>query len=183
MTRRLSIVLYLCVLLLLSCASSASSGEQVVDLKASDGTKLKATYFSAGKPGPGVLLLHQCNRQRKVWDGLARELSAEGINVLTFDYRSFGESEGEPFAKLPPDKANEVFQKMPTDIDMAYAYLIAQPGVNRDVIGIGGASCGVNNAIQAARRHPEVKSLVLLSGNTDLNGRNFMRSSAAPPTF
>ncbi|HEY6968559.1 MAG TPA: hypothetical protein VJA94_05120, partial [Candidatus Angelobacter sp.] len=32
---------------------------QVTDLTASDGTKLKVSYFSAGKPGPGVLLLHQ----------------------------------------------------------------------------------------------------------------------------
>ena len=35
---------------------------RVVDLKAPDGIMLKATYFAAGKPGPGVLLLHQCNR-------------------------------------------------------------------------------------------------------------------------
>jgi hypothetical protein len=32
---------------------------RVVELKASDGAPLKATYFSAGKPGPGVLLFHQ----------------------------------------------------------------------------------------------------------------------------
>jgi dienelactone hydrolase len=163
--------------------SHAQTSERVVDLTASDGTKLKATYFGAAKPGPGVLLLHQCNRERKVWDGLARQLTAAGINVLTFDYRSFGESEGTPFIKLPPDKARAVFEKMPSDIDTAYAYLIAQPGLTRNVIGVGGASCGVNNAVQAARRHPEVKSLVLLSGNTDWNGRKFMRSSAAPPTF
>lgn len=33
--------------------------ERVADLTASDRTKLKATYFGAAKPGPGVLLLHQ----------------------------------------------------------------------------------------------------------------------------
>ena len=48
----------------LSCGVSAWSAERVVDLTAGDGTKLKATYFAAAKPGPGVLLLHQCNRQR-----------------------------------------------------------------------------------------------------------------------
>ncbi len=34
-----------------------------VDLGSHDwpGVKLKVTYYSAGKPGPGVLLLHQCN--------------------------------------------------------------------------------------------------------------------------
>jgi hypothetical protein len=55
--------------------------------------------------------------------------------------------------------------------------------VTREMIGVGGASCGVNNSIQTARRHPEVRSLVLLSGPTDLNGRNFLRNSANPPAF
>jgi len=158
--------------------------ERVVDLTAPDGTKLKATYFAAAKPGPGVLLLHQCNRQRKIWEPLARQLAAAGINVLTFDYRGFGESGGEPFDKIPPQQAGQIMrEKFPGDIDTAFGYLQSQPGVNRNAIGVGGASCGVNNSIQTARRHPEVKSLVLLSGNTDLDGRNFLRSSAAPPAF
>jgi hypothetical protein len=51
------------------------------------------------------------------------------------------------------------------------------------VIGVGGASCGVNNSVQTARRHTEVKSLVLLSGNTDLKGRQFLRESTKLPVF
>src|SRR6202167_3431576 len=86
-----------------ACAMTALCGQRVVDLTAPDGTHLKATYFDAGKPGPGVLLLHQCNRDRKVWDGLATQLSAAGINVLTLDYRGFGESAGDRFDKLPPE--------------------------------------------------------------------------------
>jgi hypothetical protein len=50
---------------------------RVVELKASDGTPLKATYFAAAKPGPGVLLLHQSNRTRKAWDELAGQLAAD----------------------------------------------------------------------------------------------------------
>ena len=183
MNRRLAALLFPALLSVLTSLALAQSAERVVDLTATDGTKLKATYFGAAKPGPGVLLLHQCNRQRKVWDGLARQLASAGINVLTFDYRSFGESGGAPFDKLTPQQQAEVFQKFPGDVDTAFAYLSSQAGVNRNVIGVGGASCGVNNSVQAARRHPEVKSLVLLSGNTDLNGRNFLRSAAAPPTF
>src|ERR1700716_3180662 len=44
-----------------------SSAPRVVELKASDGTVLKASYFAAAQPGPGVLLLHQSNRTRKAW--------------------------------------------------------------------------------------------------------------------
>jgi hypothetical protein len=54
-----------CLLLTLafSLAAFAQSppAPRVVDLKAADGTPLKATYFAVAKPGPGVLLLHQSN--------------------------------------------------------------------------------------------------------------------------
>jgi dienelactone hydrolase len=166
------------------CAAPARCGQHVVELTTSDGTRLKATYFDAGKPGPGVLLLHQCNRQRKVWDGLAIQLSGAGINVLTVDYRGFGESGGVPHEQLaPPDEAKIETDKWPGDFDVAIAYLEAQPGVLRDTMGVGGASCGVNNSIQTARRHPEVRSLVLLSGPTDLDGRKYLRNSAKTPVF
>ena len=159
------------------------SAERIVDLTAPDGVTLKATFFSAAKPGPGVLLLHQCNRQRKVWDDLARQLSATGINVLTFDMRGFGESGDDRFDKAPPKARAAQFAKWPGDIDVAFKYLQSQPGVNRDVIGVGGASCGVDNSVQAAIRHPEVKSLVLLSGPTNLAGRNFLRNDRTIPVF
>ena len=157
--------------------------ERPVDLTASDGTKLKATYFAAPKPGPGVLLLHQCNRQRKVWDSLAQQLASAGINVLTLDNRGFGESGGDRFDKLPPQQAAQLQAKWPSDIDVAFQYLQSQPGVQRDTIGVGGASCGVQNSVQTARRHPEVKSLVLLSGSTTGDGRIFLRDSANLPVF
>ena len=175
---------YSCVLVLVAliCGSTSFAAERVIDLTATDGTKLKATFFPVAKPGPGVLLLHQCNRQRKVWDGLAQQLASAGINVLTLDYRGYGESGGDRFDKLPPQEAARVQNdKWPGDIDVAFAYLQSQPSVKRDIIGVGGASCGVQNSVQTARRHPEVKSLVLLSGSSDMDGRNFLRDSANYP--
>ncbi len=165
-----------------SCAAQEVPAPRVVDLKAADGTKLKATYFAAAKPGPGVLLLHQCNQQRKNWDDLAGRLAGTGINVLTLDYRGYGESGGTPYKDLAQDEVTKVVtEKWPGDVDTAFSYLVAQPGVTRGTVGAGGASCGVNQSIQLARRHPEVKSLVLLSGNTDRDGRGFLRRSEKLP--
>ena len=125
-----------------------------------------------------MLLLHQCNRQRKVWDGLAQQLSAAGINVLTFDYRGFGESGGSPEGKVDSSRDQRPAARSGRAIStVAYQYLVSQPGVNKDMIGVGGASCGVDNSIQTAIRHPEVKSLVLLSGPTNRKGREFLRNS------
>lgn len=184
MTRRLSLRLLAALVFVITCLAQQLSAQRIVDLTAADGTKLKASYFAAAKPGPGVLLLHQCNRQRKVWDGLAQQLAAVGINVLTLDYRGFGESGGDRFDRLSPEQMTQIqTEKWPSDLDTALQYLMSQPGVTRDMMGVGGASCGVNNSVQIARRHPEVRSLVLLSGNTDLNGRQFLRNSAKVPVF
>jgi len=166
------------------CGAQDVPAPRVVDLKAADGTNLKATYFAAGKPGPGVLLLHQCNAQRKVWNGLATSLAAAGINVLTFDFRGFGESDGKNVDQFTAQEALDSVNKiMPSDADVAFAYLESQPGVTREVMGAGGASCGVNQAVQLARRHPEVKSLVLLSEGTNPEGRKFLRASPNLPLF
>src|SRR6266852_281193 len=172
------------LLFVLTCAASPLPAVRTVSLTAADGTTLKVSYFAAAKPGPGVLLLHQCNQQRKMWVSLAERLAASGVNVLTLDFRGFGESGGARFDQLTPQQANQmVTETWPKDIDVAYQYLLSQPGVSHDVIGAGGASCGVNQSIQLARRHPEVKSLVLLSGGTDRNGRAFLSKSEKMPVL
>src|ERR1700732_4409471 len=101
---RLLLFLLAVLVAIVAPAPRAVTAERAVDLTAADGIKLKASYFPAAQPGPGVLLLHQCNRQRKVWDDLARQLAAAGINVLTFDLRGFGESGGARFDKLTPQE-------------------------------------------------------------------------------
>ena len=126
-----------------SALVQAQQPPRVVDLHASDGTLLKASYFAAAKPGPGVLLFHQSNRTRTSWEGLAEQLAAAGINTLTVDSRGHGESGG----KLEG-------QSSVGDLDSAFQYLISQPGVARDVIGVGGAGwLGVGNSTETARRH------------------------------
>jgi dienelactone hydrolase len=174
----------LLALLVAATGAAQQISPQVVSLRASDGTVLKGTYFASGKAGPGVLLLHQCNQQRKLWDVLGERLASSGINVFTFDYRGFGESGGTPHDKLTVEEENKVQAEIwPGDIEIAFQYLLAQPGVAREQIGAGGASCGVYNAIKLARRHSEVKSLVLLAGPTDREGRQFLQSSKNIPIF
>ena len=155
---------------------------QVLELKASDGTVLKASYFAAAKPGPGVLLLHQINRTRKAWDDLAGQLAATGINTLTLDMRGFGES-GSPYTKLTDAERAQVRNMWPGDVDTAWQYLVSQPGVKRDVIGVGGAGWfGVLHSVEVAHQHAaEVKSLVLLSGETLQDGLQFLRQASQLP--
>jgi dienelactone hydrolase len=155
-----------------------------VALAAADGTPLKATYYAAAKPGPAVLLLHMCNTTRKSWEPLAPQLAAAGIHALSIDYRGFGESGGGRYDQLAPQDAQKVVnEKWPGDIDAAYAFLLAQQGVDKTRIGAGGGSCGVMQAVQVARRHSEVRSLVLLAGPVNGDGLKAIEQKPWLPIF
>jgi len=85
-------------------AATASTPAQlpdghVVAVKTPDGVTLKASYFAAARPGPGVLLFHQSNRMRQSWDDLARQMAAADIHTLTIDVRGYGESGGRKEAR------------------------------------------------------------------------------------
>jgi dienelactone hydrolase len=164
-------------------AQSPPAGRDVT-LTAPDGTALKATYYASAQPGPAVLLLHMCNTTRKSWEPLGPQLAAAGIHALSVDYRGFGESGGERSDTLPPQDAQRVInEKWPGDIDAAYDFLIAQPAVDKTRVGVAGGSCGVNQAVRVARRHPEVRSLALLAGPLDLEGLAFVTENSWLPIF
>ncbi len=73
----------------------------------------------------------------------------------------------------------------PDDIEVAWRFLVSRPEVDGKRIGLGGAGFdGVDNSVQTARRHPgEVRSLVLLSGETFLPGLRFLRESPDLPAL
>ena len=181
-------VLFSVLLLLTSLASAQTPAPSDVDIAAPDGIKLRATFFAASNVGvskqaPGVLLLHMCNTTRKSWEPVALGLSRSGINALTIDNLGFGESGGPRFEGGTPEVIQQLNEKWPGDFDAAYKFLLTQPSVDKDRIAVGGGSCGVNNAVKLAERHPDVKAMVLLAGTTDLAGINYFVQHPALPIF
>jgi dienelactone hydrolase len=165
-------------------ASGPEPPARDVEITAPDGVKLKATYYAAARPGPAVLLLHMCNADRKSWEPLGPQLAAAGIHALALDYRGYGESGGERFKDDPPKQQKVITEKWPGDADAALAWIGAQPGVDKGRIGAAGGSCGVNQAIQLARRHPgAARALVLLAGGTNRAGVQFLVANPWLPVF
>lgn len=164
--------------------SQTPPAPRVIDIQTSDGVILKATVFGTARPGPAVLLLHQCDDTRKVWDSLGVKLMRAGITALSIDYRGYGESGGTPHDKLAPAEfENQRRDQWPADIDSAYKVLLRQRGVEPAQIGVAAGSCGVDNALQFAQRWRDVKALALLAGGTDQRGRAFIAWDSAPPIF
>src|SRR3974390_3015062 len=141
----------LAVALLAACALAQTAPSQPtskdLDITSPDGTKLRATFFAAAKPGPGVLLLHMCNTTRKSWEPVARQLAPSGINALTVYNRGFGESGGPRYEGASAETVQQIQQHWPADFDAAFEYLTAQPTVDKTRLAVGGGSCGVGNSI------------------------------------
>ena len=147
------------VLTVVTLAPAAAQSTDV-DLKASDGVTLKATYTSPGRPGPAMLLIHQCNMDRTSWSGISAALVDAGVHVLTMDLRGFGDSGGEGMSGGFPN----LMAKSVADVDMAFAYLVDQPGVDGSRVAVGGASCGAMLTGDLPIHQDGVTALMLLSG-------------------
>jgi pimeloyl-ACP methyl ester carboxylesterase len=160
----------------------AGAAGRKVEVRAPDGVALAATVWSAERPGPGIVLFHMCNSDRSAWSGLGEKLAARGFHVLALDYRGYGESGGVR-EKDGAAQQRIVDEKWPGDADAAFDLLLSQPGVDRPRVGAAGGSCGVNQAVQLARRHPEVGTLVLLAGNASREGREFLAGNPWLPVF
>jgi len=169
-------------IVILLFAAAAHAEQRQVSVTAGDGFALQGTYYQAEKGGPGILLLHQCNADRRIYDHLATMLNIAGYNVLAIDWRGFGGSRAGAFTDFLAQR-QKIQELMPGDVDAALTFLSAQPTVISRAIGVVGGSCGVNQAVQASRRHPEVRTLVLLSGGTDAQGEAHIKSSATLPIF
>jgi dienelactone hydrolase len=163
-------------------APPAHAEQRQVSVIAGDGFALQGSYAAAEKGGPAILLLHQCDADRRVYDQLATMLNVAGYNVLTIDWRGFGGSRTGAFTDFRAQR-QKIQELMPSDVDAALQFLTAQPTVISRALGVVGGSCGVNQAVQASRRHPEIRTLVLLSGGTDAQGEAHIKSSVALPIF
>jgi len=149
MRHRLSPLLFAPLLLmpfLVGFTSSAqeSAPPRVIDLTSPDGTSLKGTYFLCRKnPAPASFCFTNATASARLWDDLAARLSAAGIHVMTVDLRGYGDSSGTPVDKLSSEEIRVVFsEKMPTDVETAYQYLVSQPGVTRDTVAVAAQVAG-----------------------------------------
>ena len=177
---RLSSVLVLILVCAVFFVIGARAEKKEVTFRSADGFTLKGTFYSAEKPGPGLLLLHQCDGDRRIYDHLATMLNTARYNVLTFDFRGFGESQAGGYTDSTAQR-QKVLDRMPGDIEAALSFLTSQSSVNPRAVGIVASNCAVNQVVRAGRHHPEIRTLVLLSGGTDAEGEAYIKDSPKVP--
>jgi pimeloyl-ACP methyl ester carboxylesterase len=141
--------------------SGGQAAEQVLALKAADGTTLAATLYDApATPAPAVVLVHMLTRTRDDWRPFAQRLQAAGATALAVDLRGHGSSSG----SAAPSAA------MGLDVQAAVTYLTGRAHAAPTGVAIVGASFGATAALLAAAELPAVKGVALLSPSADYRG-------------
>jgi uncharacterized protein len=109
--------------------------------------------FSSSRSYPGLVVGHGTAQTKKSLVNQGEFFSQAGYVVLAIDYRTFGESEGEPRGQLFPLVQVEDFRN-------GVSFLQRAPGVNRERIGIWGTSNSGGTVIYAAAVDPRIKAVV-----------------------
>lgn len=134
-----------------------------VEITTEDGLRLTG-YLTAGAdspPGaPGVLLVHQYQRDDEQWGDLPGALATRGYRVLAFNLRGHGDSD--PYQGATLDGILTDPAGAPRDVAAALAYLRAAGAADPQRIAVVGTSIGANLTV-AASIHGWAKTYVAFS--------------------
>jgi dienelactone hydrolase len=179
------------VSLLLVTLSLSSQATDLI-LTTDKGYQLKADYYkSQVKSDRGVLMLHQCNYNRSMYNDIGQQLADKGIHALSLDFRGFAESASSEFdvekvQALPREKRSEAWQAMsaywPSDVQLAYNHLKSKM-TDDGIVGIIGASCGGSQAITLAEKNPISAISFFSSGQREENIQRYKKMLANKPTL
>ncbi len=115
-------------------APAPSTSGSDVQIAASDGKTLYASYFAADGDSKAVILLHELYTNRSSWKPLVQPLLDSGFKVLAIDLRGYGKTKGKINWKTAQKDTVEWAD-----------WLKAQPGVQS--IELVGSSMGANLAL------------------------------------
>jgi len=135
-----------------------------------EGVTLRGWHYPAGDAGtggaPAVVMAHGFSAVKEMYlDRFAEVFNAGGMNVVVFDNRNFGASDGEPRQEIDPwDQVR--------DYRDAITYASTLPEVDADRIGIWGSSYSGGHVLVVAAIDRRVKAVVcqvpLISGHDNL---------------
>ena len=150
-------------------------------LTTSDDVKIKGTLYTASGE-KAVILLHMLGKDRKTWDGFARELQKASYTVLAIDLRGHGESLEQGNGRINYNSfTDKDFNEMIKDVEAANQYLKEAGKYN--LIALVGASIGANLALKFAANDPDLlterervfeyqRKIILLSPGLEYRGVN-----------
>jgi hypothetical protein len=124
----------------------------------SDGTVLRGTLWRPADPSerPAIVMAHGFTAVAAQLEPQARAFAEAGFAAYVFDHPGFGRSEGLPRQEVDPARQVRAFRD-------AVGFVMTQPGVKTDAIGLWGSSMAGGHVIQAGALDPAVRAVVAQS--------------------
>ena len=166
-----SVVLFLVVLFSLAGSSSSLFSQVVgsnatskeVEFTAEDGAILRGTYSVptlTPSKHPALIFVHERGEDRKQWASYTGVLLQQGYAVVAYDVRGQGESTSN---YQVPQNDLQYRLDMVKDIGGALKFLMAQPEVDSQRIGVIGIGFSANIAWASMGIYQELKAAVAVS--------------------
>ncbi|HKP87405.1 MAG TPA: alpha/beta fold hydrolase [Blastocatellia bacterium] len=115
-----------------------------------DGTRLHGWWMPSGVDAPTVVVLHGVKKNRTDVLRAALALRQAGLNVLIFDGRGHGNSEGRYVTYGFYERR---------DVETAIEWLVAEKKIDRNCVGLAGESMGAAIALQVAARNEWIRAV------------------------
>ena len=115
-----------------------------------DALRLHGWWMASSKDSATVVMIHGVKKNRTDVLRAAVALRHAGFNVLVFDGRAHGNSEGRYVTYGYYERR---------DVETAIQWLIAERGIDSDRIGLAGESMGAAIALQVAAESPFVRAV------------------------
>lgn len=126
-------------------------GVEEITFPSADGLKLRGWFLPAAPGAATVVVCHGYRSSRAHLLDLGLALRSRGCNVMLFDFRAHGSSEGR-FTSIGIREAG--------DLAGAIAYLMGRADVDPTRLGALGYSMGAAALILAAAERPEIRAVV-----------------------
>src|ERR1051325_8537582 len=121
-----------------------------VTIPSFDQTRLFGWWMGAGRKAATVVVLHGVKKNRTDVLRAALVLRRAGFNVLVFDGRGHGDSEGRYVTYGFYERR---------DVELAIEWLVAEKKIDRNCVGIAGESMGAAIALQVAAHNPWIRAV------------------------
>lgn len=180
------------IALIALCFAFNSAANNDITFTSSDDFTIHGSYFSGKKDSnKALLMLHQCNFNRSMYNDIGNQLSQQGIHALSIDFRGYGDSKNSQFdissiRKLTGQSRTDAWRDMvkhwPQDVQLAYEYLRRKVS-NTGKIGVIGASCGGTQAITLADKNNIDAIAFFSSAQTYDNIQKYVENLSDKPTL
>lgn len=153
---------------------------------------LFADYFSGGKRSGGVIVLHDCNNDRKSYRSLASSLAQQGLHTLLLDLRGYGESVSQAYSREEAQmksgdlvsyqsEMSSITANWPDDLLAAYQFLAKKIDKDKEVSVVASGCSGAYAVTLAEKIH--LNSMVIVTPKMSYSDKERYKNLIDIPSY